>query len=331
MDKIKVINGSQGKAYNLIAYFKLTDLDEKFIIFNDEKNAVDLHYAKIKVEKNNVKIVKPSDKEMAMIDRIVNNSKSIRHRKVPSRDLYYLVYDGEIVRTISRKEYNELLQSPLVKKQERNNKLAQILKEKEELQRELDKLKKENKEELNRIDKLEEEIVAANDTSWEHVKEESRYITDDKLLSNIEKEMRELELDEFYEKCKVNIVRVLVVNLISLILVAILLYGSLLINYAFTLFGKSEVFTNIYFNDVLKMYGVSSLIVLFLQVLTLGTYRNFFSKITMFVASVILIYTFTQMINGYVYSFGVIGVFMVAILNIIINFSLYLQLQLKLM
>ena len=119
--------------------------------------------------------------------------------------------------------------------------------------------------------------------------------------------------------------------MLSLILVAILLYGSLIINYGATLFGKSAIFNNIYFSDVLKMYGVSSLVVLFFQIITLGTHRNFLSKITMFASAVVLIYTFTQMINGYAYSFGVIGVFMVAILNIIINFSLYLQLQLKLM
>ena len=97
MDRIKVIKGSQGRSYNLIAYFKLVDLDEKFIIYNEDRNAVDLHFAKVKVEPNDVKIFKPSDKEMAIINKLLEDNKSVRFRKVPSRDLYYLIYAKEVV------------------------------------------------------------------------------------------------------------------------------------------------------------------------------------------------------------------------------------------
>lgn len=315
MDKIKVINGSKGKSYNLIAYFKLTDLDEKFIIFNDEKNVVDVHFAKIKTLKNEVRIVKPTLHEMGLIDRLIENSRSVRHRRVPSRDIYYLVYNGEVERTLDRKEYNSLLQSSLVKKQERNGKLVQIAKEKEDLKKEIEKIKQKKKE----------------DATWKKVDEESRSITDDELLNNIEKEIKELELDEFHERCRVNLVRVLVFNLVSIVLVAILLYGGMLINTAATLFRMDEVFTDVYFINILKMYGITSLILLVAQIISLGTYKNFFGKLLMLCATIFLIFNFVSMLSGYTYSLGAVGLFIVAIVNIIINFSVYLQIQLKLM
>lgn len=314
MDKIKIIKGSQGKSYNLITYFKLVDLDTKFIIYNEEKNSFDLHFAKIKEEKNEIKIEKPSDKEMTTINKLLSNTKNVKFRRLSSKDLHYLIYSGEVNKTMSRKEYNDVMNSNLIKKNEKIGKLTKISREKEELKRELNKLKKEKEKLL-----------------WEQVKEESRYITDDKLLSDIEKEIKELELDEFYEKCRVNLIKVLVVNLISLIIIGIVLSGSLLINYGATLLGRELVFQNTYLIDIIEIYGLASLVMLFLQIITLGVYKNFFGKLTMFLSTITIIYAFSQMLNNYVYSFGVMGIFLVATINIIINFSLYLQMQLKLM
>ena len=327
MKKIQVISGSKAKEYNLVAYFKIVGSEEKFIMYNTLNNVTNLYLGKLKIEKNDIKIVKLNEKELGLIDRIIIGDKSVKYRKVPSRDLEYLVYSNSTEKIVTRKEYNNLIESSLVKTRERDSRLKEILKEKEELQKELDRLKKEN----NIVEEVEVNTSEKADTSWEHVKEESRYITDDSLLSNIEHDIKDLELDEFYEKCKINIVRVITVNIISLILVAIFLYGSIIINYMMDLLGKEALFTNVYLSDVLKMYAVASLSVLLLQIITLGTHRNFFSRLAMFIATVIFIYTFTQMVNGYSYSFGVIVVFLMAVINIIINFSLYLQLQLKLM
>ena len=312
MKKIQVISGSKAKEYNLVAYFKIVGSEGKFIMYNTLNNVTNLYLGKLKIEKNDIKIVKLNEKELGLIDRIIIGDKSVKYRKVPSRDLEYLVYSNSTEKIVTRKEYNNLIESSLVKTRERDSRLKEILKEKEELQKELDRLKKENnieeEEEVNTSEKA--------DTSWEHVKEESRYITDDRLLSNIEHDIKDLELDEFYEKCKINIVRVITVNIISLILVAIFLYGSIIINYMMDLLGKEALFTNVYLSDVLKMYAVASLSVLLLQIITLGTHRNFFSRLAMFIATVIFIYTFTQMVNGYSYSFGVIVVFLICSISI---------------
>ena len=76
-----------------------------------------------------------------------------------------------------------------------------------------------NEETKNENKKLKKKLSLKTDTSWEHVKEENRYITDDKLLRSIEKDIKELELEEFYEKCKINIVRIIIINIISLIFI----------------------------------------------------------------------------------------------------------------
>ena len=331
MDKIKVISGSKGKDYNLISYFKLTDIDEKFIIYNDLKNITDLYFAKIKIEKDSIKLVKPTEKEMGLIDRMFLNSRSIRHRRMPVSELGYLVFHDAVLRSVDRKEYNEIVESPVVKKQVKDSKLTQIRKEKEELKKELVVLKDTKKEKLDKIGVKEEQMVDVEDATWEHVKEESRYITDDELLHNIEKEITELELEEFHERCRLNIIKVIAMNIISLFLVGVFLYGMSYINDVVSLFGNPPVFNNAYFDNILKMYGTTSLVTLVLQFTSLWTHKNFFSKISMFAVSVMFLYTFTQMVNGYMYSFGIVTIFITAIVNIIINFGVYLQLQLKLM
>ena len=135
MKKIQVISGSKAKEYNLVAYFKIVGSEEKFIMYNTLNNVTNLYLGKLKIEKNDIKIVKLNEKELGLIDRIIIGDKSVKYRKVPSRDLEYLVYSNSTEKIVTRKEYNNLIESSLVKTRERDSRLKEILKEKEELQK----------------------------------------------------------------------------------------------------------------------------------------------------------------------------------------------------
>ena len=66
---------------------------------------------------------------------LVDNTKNVKFRRLSSKDLHYLIYSGEVNKTMSRKEYNDVMNSNLIKKNEKIGKLTKISREKEELKR----------------------------------------------------------------------------------------------------------------------------------------------------------------------------------------------------